>query len=220
MTRARTASRFVAKFLRVFYKLLYHELAWSYDLVAASVSIGMWVDWVKAVIPYLEGRSVLEIGFGPGHLQVALSQSCPIVIGIDASSQMALQTRRRLTNRQLKPNLALSYAQSLPFADRTFDQIVSTFPAEFIFDPSTTAEAYRVLKPNGTFIILPFAWITGSGVLDRLAGGVFRFTGQAPQWDEQLIVPLQNSGFDVKFEMNKLSGSEVIIIIARRQSKV
>ena len=55
--------------LRFFFYLLYHSFAFAYDLVAASVSLGRWKDWVLSVVPFIEGNRVLEIGHGPGHLQ-------------------------------------------------------------------------------------------------------------------------------------------------------
>ena len=58
--------------LRLFFLLLYHQFAFTYDLVAAVVSFGRWKDWVMSVIPFIEGNRILEIGHGPGHLQRAL----------------------------------------------------------------------------------------------------------------------------------------------------
>jgi len=78
-----------------FFNLLYHPFAWTYDLVAAIVSLGRWQDWLMQAMPYLSGR-VLEIGFGPGHLQVALNEAGMQAFGLDESRQMGRQARRRL----------------------------------------------------------------------------------------------------------------------------
>jgi ubiquinone/menaquinone biosynthesis C-methylase UbiE len=55
------------------FRLLYHELAWSYDLVSWLASRGLWRRWQQAALAYLpvEGR-FLEVGFGPGHLLLDL----------------------------------------------------------------------------------------------------------------------------------------------------
>ena len=63
--------RVMQTLLRIFFQLLYHPFAWAYDLVAGLVSLGRWKSWVLCGLPLLAGR-VLEIGFGPGHLQAAL----------------------------------------------------------------------------------------------------------------------------------------------------
>ncbi|NMC80811.1 MAG: hypothetical protein GYA59_15725, partial [Chloroflexi bacterium] len=39
--------------LKVFFDLLYHSFAWTYDGVAAVVSLGRWKGWVYSVIPFL-----------------------------------------------------------------------------------------------------------------------------------------------------------------------
>jgi SAM-dependent methyltransferase len=45
-------------------------------------------------------------------------------------------------------------AQSLPFSDETFDNVVSTFPSEYIYDRDTISEVKRVLRPGGRVIII------------------------------------------------------------------
>ncbi len=66
--------RLLQSLLRFFFSLLYHQFAWTYDLVSATVSLGHWQEWVRASLPYLHGRT-LEIGYGPGHLQTYLHET-------------------------------------------------------------------------------------------------------------------------------------------------
>jgi ubiquinone/menaquinone biosynthesis C-methylase UbiE len=61
----------IQRFMRVFFHLLYHPFAFTYDLVAAVVSFGHWKDWGMTVLPFIEGTRILELGHGPGHLQRA-----------------------------------------------------------------------------------------------------------------------------------------------------
>src|SRR5689334_21291852 len=63
---------FMRALLHIFFYLLYHPFAAAYDLVASTVSLGRWKDWILSVIPFLEGNQILEIGHGPGHLQRVL----------------------------------------------------------------------------------------------------------------------------------------------------
>ena len=60
-------------FMRAFFAGLYTQMAWTYDLVAAVVSVGMWTSWVRSTLTYLNGPQVLELGHGPGHLQIAFN---------------------------------------------------------------------------------------------------------------------------------------------------
>ena len=75
--------------MRVFFYQLYHKYAWIYDIVAASVSLGNWRDWIVNVVPYLPGPRVLELGHGPGHLLQRLCENGIQVYGIDESPTMA-----------------------------------------------------------------------------------------------------------------------------------
>lgn len=146
-------SKTLLTLLHTLYQLLYHPLAWSYDLVAATVSFGKWNDWVREVLPLIAGNKVLEVGFGPGHLQVELIRRGYQVYGLDESEQMVRQAARRIKNQQQTANLARGLAQCMPFPEY-FETIVATFPSEFIFDPKTIQEINRVLLPGGSLIIL------------------------------------------------------------------
>jgi ubiquinone/menaquinone biosynthesis C-methylase UbiE len=205
--------------LRPFYYLLYHQFAWSYDFIAALVSLGRWQNWVNSTIPFLEGH-ILEIGYGPGHMQQILTEKNFSVFGLDESRQMAKQTSRRLRKNRIAPNILRGYAQHIPFANESFHSVVATFPSEYIFDPETLLEIRRVLTPGGRLVILPMAWITGTRLLERLAAWLFRITGEAPGVPGQISTMVKNRishlGFAVRSEIIKLDGGQVLIVLANK----
>jgi SAM-dependent methyltransferase len=203
---------FLISFLRLFFKLLYHQFAWTYDLVASIVSLGAWQSWVQSVLLYIDGPRTLELGFGPGHLQVGLHRKGITVYGLDESSQMGQITHRRLNGLDLFPNLVRGHAQTLPFSNECFHQVVMTFPAEFFLNQTSYTEIHRVLIAGGKAVILPVAWITGRKPLERLVAWLNRITGEAPEWDEKALEPLKKIGFDVNWEMINYSSSKILII--------
>lgn len=199
---------------RLFFRLLYHQFAWAYDWVAATVSLRRWNDWVCATLPYIDGDSVLEIGHGPGHLLSALHTTGLKPVGLDSSRQMGFLAFSGLLQAGFMPKLVSGYAQHLPFLDNTFHRVVATFPTEYIVAPLALSEIRRVLIPGGRLVVLPVAWITGSAWYDRAAAWLFRFTGQAPDWDEGFLSPFHDAGFGVRVERLEIESSLVLIILA------
>ena len=225
--------------LRFFFRLLYHPFAFAYDLVAASVSFGRWKDWTMEVVPFLSGTRILELGHGPGHLQRLLLSRGLTAVGVDESAQMGRLARRQVEKKfgssiklDIKAsaaqqiacaqnNLVRGLAQGLPFPIAAFDTVVSTFPAEYIFDARTLTEAYRVLTPAGRFDILHGAVITGRGIRDRFLAWLFRFTGQTPSNLSEIIherskEPFANAGFQLQVHELSVKSSIVFIMIATK----
>ena len=59
--------------LRFGFRLLYHELAWTYDLVSRVVSLGQWRTWQRTALEHLAARRgdpILELAHGTGDLQI------------------------------------------------------------------------------------------------------------------------------------------------------
>lgn len=206
------------KFMRFFFYHFYHALAWTYDLVAAVVSIGRWKTWGRAALPYLRRKRVLEIGFGPGHLLVEMNQGGFQAVGLDESPQMIRQARRNLARGKLPANLSRGYAQFLPFASDSFDSVVSTFPSEYIADPRTLAEVRRVLKEDGRFIIVPVAWMGGKSLLERGAQWLFQVTGQSGEGVEARMTDfLSEYGFSAVCLEVEIRHSTVLVVIAEKK---
>ena len=208
----------IAFILRFLFSLLYHQFAWSYDFVAALVSLGRWNSWVATALPHLNGR-VLELGYGPGHLQCLMFERGLQPFGMDESRQMARQARRRIRKAGYSANLARGQAQHLSFPTSFFDSVVATFPSEYIFAPRAIREIRRVLVPGGRLVVLPMAWITGSKPLERLAAGLFRVTGETVALES--ILPgmesrLTAGGFRVRHETVEFPESKALIIVAEK----
>jgi len=183
--------------------------------------MGLWDDWVLSVLPDITCSPVLEIGHGPGHLQKALSQSSLQVVGLDLSYQMNSSTCLKLKKLGIgKPTLINGYAQFLPFNNEAFGLIVSTFPADYIFEPATISEIWRALRPGGGWVWLPTAWITGTDFRSRALAALFLLTQQAPSeigpLPDDLVSPIKHTGFKISQELRYLHNSVVLIVTARK----
>lgn len=199
--------------MRIFFHLLYHPFAFAYDLVAATVSFGKWNDWVREILPFITGTRILELGHGPGHLQRILLDLNLDPVAMDESAQMGILAKRRLGNRH---KLARGLAQQLPFANNSFDCVVSTFPTDYIFHAQTLSEIRRCLSDGGRLIVLPVAW-PKSGFLKWL----YQVTGESPMDGQEsyrlkIQTPFTNAGFDTEVKIVEVQSGILIIVIANK----
>ncbi|MDD2733708.1 MAG: methyltransferase domain-containing protein [Desulfuromonadaceae bacterium] len=100
------------------------------------------LEAVRSFIP--ASGSGVEIGVGTGRFAAPLG----IPIGVEPASRMAEMARQR--------GIAVleGVAEALPFADGSFDFAVMVTVVCFLEDVAPAfREAYRILKPNGTFVI-------------------------------------------------------------------
>lgn len=208
--------RLLRAFLRTFFTHFYTTLAWSYDIVAWVVSVGKWNDWVLSAAPAATLDPVLEVGHGPGHLLRALAQAGRPIFGVDASRQMTRIAHRRLRRAEQPLRLAQARAEALPFPQGAFGSVVSTFPTEYILSHGTAADLWRVLRPGGRLVILPMAQIVGGKLLERLAGWLFRITGQSQDYAARWEQPYQEAGFELQREELDVRNSRVIRIVGER----
>lgn len=199
--------------MRIFFDLLYHAFAFAYDFVAFNVSFGKWRDWGREIIPFLRGPHLLELGHGPGHLQQHLIGLGWRPLGLDESAQMG-----RIAARRIGPShkLARGLAQALPFESSSLDCIASTFPTEYIFDPQSLAEIHRCLTADGRLVVLPAVWPK-----NWLLTGLYRISGESPEWNETLIErisrPFRAAGFEVNVQTVELQSAALILIIAEKR---
>ena len=199
------------RFMRFFFNLLYHPFAFTYDLVAATVSLGHWKDWMMTVLPFIEGKRILELGHGPGHLQRVLLNLKIDSVAIDESAQMGTLARSRLGSAG---KLTRGLAQHLPFQNNSFDTVVATFPSEYIFDTDTLSEINRCLSDGGRLIVLPVAWPKS-----LLLKWLYRVTGESPsELNDALISrfkqPFIQAGYKTDIQTIEVKSSVVLIIIA------
>ena len=102
-----------------------------------------------ALLPPLDGLRVLDAGCGSGIYAGLLTDRGARVTGIDESAAMVEHARRRLAGRGAELRVA-DLRAPLPFADGSFDGIVSALVLHYLRDWAVPlAEFRRVLRPGG-----------------------------------------------------------------------
>jgi ubiquinone/menaquinone biosynthesis C-methylase UbiE len=99
------------------------------------------------------GLSVLDLGCGTGRLSLWLAGAGATVTGVDFSEGMLEEARRKAGAAKVR-FLAHDLQQPLPFADATFDRVVSGLVLEHLEDlDAFFGEARRVLRPGGRAVV-------------------------------------------------------------------
>src|SRR5262249_7155193 len=107
---------------------------------------------VELTAPAWDWR-VIDVATGAGHTAFAFSPHVAHVIASDITLEMLEQAARLAGERGLKNvETVVAPAESLPFDDASFDLVTCRLAAHHFPDPGRfVSEAYRVLKPSGSF---------------------------------------------------------------------
>ncbi|MFQ3646321.1 MAG: class I SAM-dependent methyltransferase [Anaerolineae bacterium] len=199
------------------FRLLYNEMAFTYDAVSYVVSLGDWRAWQLAALHFLPPApaAVLELAHGTGHLQARLLADGYHAVGLDLSRAMGQITRRRLAQARLPVRLARGRGEALPFASVRFDAIVCTFPTRFIFEPATLSECQRVLKPDGVLVVVLNGVLTRKGVVERLIDRAYAATGQHTTGYDQVVSWVEQQGYHAQLERTASPRGCAEVLVAR-----
>lgn len=205
---------FWRRLLNYGFRLLYNELAWTYDVVSWAASGGRWREWQRTARAFLPpaGR-VLEVGSGPGYFLADLAAWGYQPVGLDLSASMLRRASRELRLQGLALPLCRGRAEALPFAPQTFDAVVATFPTSYVYDARWRKQVARVLKPGGRLVVVEVVTFSGRGLLPRYLDGLYRLTGQrgpAPN----LVRLLGHAGLTARHEQVEVDGNVVHLVVA------
>ena len=116
----------------------------------------VYAPWLKEAVGFQSfgGRRLLEIGPGLGTDHAQFARAGAQTYAIDLTTTHLDLTRRRFALEQLETRLARADAESLPFAEASFDVVYSFGVLHHTPDTlKAVEEARRVLKPGGVAIV-------------------------------------------------------------------
>lgn len=110
---------------------------------------------IAKLVQQQEQPYALDAGCGAGHASMAIAPYSRRVVALDLTSNMLEQVEQLATERGFSHiETRQGDVEQIPFADGSFDLVVSRYSAHHWPDPLTALqECHRVLKPGGRFIL-------------------------------------------------------------------
>jgi SAM-dependent methyltransferase len=110
----------------------------------------------RLVRAYVGSRisSGLDVACGTGHSTAALAEIADTVLGCDQSEQMLREARARSSIEFVK-----AAAESLPFANESFDLVTICMGFHWVEQEGFLREARRVLKPSGYLCVDNYGFV-------------------------------------------------------------
>jgi len=117
------------------------------------------------------GQRVLDVGCGTGVVSLAAARMGARVTGLDLTPELLVRARENAAIAGSDIEWQEGDAEALPFADGSFDVVVSQFGHMFAPRPDVaTREMLRVLRPGGTIAFATWPPELWTGLVFKLVG--------------------------------------------------
>ncbi len=139
-------------------RAMFARIAGRYDLLNGLMTLGQDTSWrreaVRRLAPTPRAR-VLDLGTGTGDLAFEVRRQAPgaRLVAADFTPEMMALGRSRPGGEEVA--WVVADALNLPFAQDTFDGVISGFLMRNVIDVDRAlAEQYRALRPGGALVCL------------------------------------------------------------------
>ncbi len=171
-------------------------------------ALSPWYDLVGGTIGPVAGLQILEVACGRGGFVRELARSGARIAGCDFSFSALRVAKSKLSESGLKKlggQFVQGEAQRLPFADASFDVVISCETIEHVPDvQSTLNEMYRVARPGGRLFLTTPNYLNFMGLYELYA--LFRHPHRKNdqpfdrrQWFPQIRRYIRRSGWVISY---------------------
>jgi demethylmenaquinone methyltransferase/2-methoxy-6-polyprenyl-1,4-benzoquinol methylase len=147
---------------------MFDKVSSNYDVLNRVLTFGIDISWRKHVVALVKegnAQKVLDIATGTGDLAIMMAKAdISDVTGLDISPGMLNIGIQKVKDEGLngKIDMVIGDSEKLPFEEGTFDAITVAFGVRNFENLELgLREILRVLKPNGSLIVLETSQPTG-----------------------------------------------------------
>jgi ubiquinone/menaquinone biosynthesis C-methylase UbiE len=188
------------------------QVTWSSgDYAVIGTTLQITGETLCEAVDIVAGERVLDVAAGNGNAALAAARRGGQVTAADYVATLLAGTRARAAAEGLTIEVREADAEALPFADATFDVVLSTFGVMFTPEPErAAAELWRVCRPGGRIGLVN--WTP-----DGFVGQMFKVVGRHVPPPAGLRSPLE---WGTRARLSELFGPDVGVLTTQRREFV
>jgi demethylmenaquinone methyltransferase/2-methoxy-6-polyprenyl-1,4-benzoquinol methylase len=140
---------------------MFNNISKEYDILNRVISFGIDISWRKKIVKILKSKNpsiILDVATGTGDLAIELVKTnAKKIIGLDISKGMLDVGIDKIKHKNLNNTIemVIGDSENLKYNDNFFDAVTVSFGVRnFESLDLGLREIFRVLKPNGSLVIL------------------------------------------------------------------
>tara|TARA_B100000767_G_scaffold107408_1_gene102986 strand:- start:97 stop:828 length:732 start_codon:yes stop_codon:yes gene_type:complete len=140
---------------------MFDNISKEYDILNRVISFGIDISWRKKIVKILKSKNpsmILDVATGTGDLAIELVKTnAKKIIGLDISKGMLDVGIDKIKDKKLNNTveMVIGDSENLKYENNFFDAVTVSFGVRnFESLDSGLREIFRVLKPNGSLVIL------------------------------------------------------------------
>jgi ubiquinone/menaquinone biosynthesis C-methylase UbiE len=181
------------------------QAAWgSGDYAMIGTTLQIVGEMLCEAVDLRSGQRVLDVAAGNGNATLAAARRFADVVSTDYVGALLERGRERAKANRLSVTFQEADAEALPFADASFDVVLSTFGVMFTPNQEQAArELIRVSRPGGT---IGMANWTPEGFIGRLFKIIGKYLPPAPGVKSPAL-------WGTKAHLDSLFGSSATVVV-------
>ncbi len=166
---------------------------------------------------------VLEVGAGTGlNFAIYEPEKVERVEAVEPDSAMLRYARERVKTARVPITLSQAPAESLPFADETFDSAVATLVFCSVMDPVMgLSEIRRVLKPGGILLLIEHVRAQGTFAqqIQNVITPVTKRVAGNCHWNRDTERNVINADFEIESRRDAGGGVQRMVVVRARRAE-